>query len=258
MGKRDRYEPGTFCWVDLATTDPEGAKAFYNELFGWEAEDMPAGEDATYTMMNLDGDYVAGLYEMDDERKSQGVPPYWLSYISVEDAEVAAAKAKELGGKVIEEAFDVVDSGRMSVISDPEGTVVPLWQPKGHIGAGRVNDPGCPSLNQLNTTDPERAAEFYEGLFGWEISQVVEDPPYWGINNKGSLNGGMMVPRNDTPPSWLVYFTTDDFDGAVEKIGDLGGTILVPQTDVPPEGRIAVFTDPQGAAFALFEGRTDE
>ena len=51
MGKRERYEPGTFCWVDLATTDSAGAKTFYGELFGWEGEDMPAGEAATYTMM---------------------------------------------------------------------------------------------------------------------------------------------------------------------------------------------------------------
>jgi predicted enzyme related to lactoylglutathione lyase len=58
MGKRERYEPGTFCWVDLATTDPAGAKAFYGGLFGWEAEDMPAGEAGTYTMLRLHGDEV--------------------------------------------------------------------------------------------------------------------------------------------------------------------------------------------------------
>jgi predicted enzyme related to lactoylglutathione lyase len=51
MGRRERYEPGTFCWVDLATTDPAGAKTFYGELFGWEAEDMPAGEAGTYMML---------------------------------------------------------------------------------------------------------------------------------------------------------------------------------------------------------------
>ena len=56
MGKREHYEPGTFCWVDLATTDPAGAKTFYRELFGWEAEDMPAGEAGTYTMLRLDGE----------------------------------------------------------------------------------------------------------------------------------------------------------------------------------------------------------
>ena len=44
MGKRESYEPGTFCWADLATPNPAGAKVFYAELFGWEAQDVLAGE----------------------------------------------------------------------------------------------------------------------------------------------------------------------------------------------------------------------
>ncbi|HZF57385.1 MAG TPA: hypothetical protein VEZ19_02790, partial [Rubrobacter sp.] len=74
MGKRERYEPGTFSWVDLVTTNPAGAKDFYCELFGWEAEDMPAGEGATYTMLSLDGDYVGGLSAMGIKQREQGVP----------------------------------------------------------------------------------------------------------------------------------------------------------------------------------------
>ncbi len=109
MGKRERYEPGTFCWVDLATTDPAGAKAFYGELFGWEVEDMPAGEGATYTMARLDGDYVCGLYEMDAAQREQGVAPHWFSYVSVESADAAVSRARELGGTVYGEAFDVLD-----------------------------------------------------------------------------------------------------------------------------------------------------
>jgi len=58
MGKREHYEPGTFCWVDLTTIDSASAKSFYGELFGWEAEDMPAGEAGTYTMLILEGDEV--------------------------------------------------------------------------------------------------------------------------------------------------------------------------------------------------------
>jgi predicted enzyme related to lactoylglutathione lyase len=94
MGKRERYEPGTFCWVDLATTDPEGAKAFYGELFGWEAEDMPAGEAGTYTMLRLGGDEVCALYEMGTEQREQGVRPRWFSYVSVEDADATVSRAR--------------------------------------------------------------------------------------------------------------------------------------------------------------------
>src|ERR671917_2830351 len=124
MGKRERYEPGTFCWVDLATTDPAGAKAFYGELFGWEAEDMPAGEAGTYTMLRLDGDEVCALYELAAGRREQGIPSHWLSYVSVEDAYATASRARELGGTVFGEAFDIDGDGRMVVVQDPTGAVL--------------------------------------------------------------------------------------------------------------------------------------
>lgn len=260
MGKRERYEPGAFCWVDLATTDPAGAKAFYGELFGWEAEDMPAGESGMYTMLSLDGDVVCAIYELDAGRREQGIPPHWFSYVSVEDAGATAARARELGGMVYGEAFDVLDAGRMAIVQDPTGAVFGAWQPRSHIGARRVNEPGCLSLNQLNTHDPERATGFYGDLFGWDIHQVNDDvPPYWGIDNNGSLNGGMMgMDVRGAPSHWLVYFVAEDLDAAAARIGQLGGTVIVSPMSVPPENRILVALDPQGAAFALFEGRTDD
>jgi uncharacterized protein len=262
MGKRDRYEPGTFCWVDLATTDPTGAKAFYGELFGWEAEDMPAGEEATYTMLRLDGDYVCALYEMDAARREQGGPPSWFSYVSVADADAVASRARELGGTVYGEAFDVLDAGRMAVIGDPTGAVLGAWQPREHIGAGRVNDPGCLTLNELHTRDPEAAITFYAGLFGWETEVIVEngEPVYGSINNAGSLNGGLMPmteEHEDAPSYWLPYFTVTSIEGAVAKGRDLGGKLMAGPLAVPA-GRIAAVSDPQGAAFALFEGETDD
>ena len=92
MGERTHYEPGTFSWIDLSTTDVEGAKAFYSRLFGWETEDMPAGDAGTYTMSSLRGRYVCGLSAQREEERSQGVPPHWSSYVTVEDAEAIAER----------------------------------------------------------------------------------------------------------------------------------------------------------------------
>ncbi len=125
------------------TTDPVGAKAFYGELFGWEAEDMPAGDAGTYTMLRLDGDYVCALYEMGAEGREQGTPAHWFPYVSVEDADATASRARELGGTVYSEAFDVLDSGRMAIIGGPTGAVLGAWQPRAHIGAHRANDLGA-------------------------------------------------------------------------------------------------------------------
>lgn len=262
MGKRERYEPGTFCWVDLATTDPAGAKAFYGALFGWEAEDMPAGEAGTYTMLHLDGDYVCGLYEMERERREAGIPAHWFSYVSVESADSTAKRARELGGDVYGEAFDVLDSGRMAIIVDPTGGALAAWEPRAHAGAGRVNDIGCLTLNELHTREPRAAAAFYAELFDWatETAEESGEPVYVSIKNAGSLNGGIM-PMNGqdsgTPSAWIPYFTVSSCDGAAERIRELGGAVIAGPLDVPA-GRIAVARDPQGAVFALFEGETDD
>ncbi|HEX6711339.1 MAG TPA: VOC family protein [Rubrobacter sp.] len=262
MGKRDHYEPGTFCWADLQTTDPAGAKAFYTDLFGWEAEDMPAGEAGTYTMLSLGGDEVCAMYEMDSGQREQGIPSYWLSYVSVEDADATAARARELGGTVYGEAFDVLDVGRMAIIGDPAGAMFVAWQPRTHIGARRVNDVGCMGWNELQTRDPEAAGEFYGGLFGWEILPIEDDGRivYTTVKNNGSQNGGFMPmaeQHGDAPSFWLPYFTVSSRDGAVEKVQELGGALLAGPLDLP-SGRIAVLADPQGAAFAVFEGETDD
>jgi predicted enzyme related to lactoylglutathione lyase len=260
MGKRTSYAPGTFCWTDLATTDPEGAKAFYGELFAWEAEDMPAGEAGTYTMMSLDGDYVCGLYDMPGDQRERGVPPNWLSHISVESADAVAARAGELGGAVLAEPFDVLDAGRMALVQDPTGGLVAAWEPRSHIGAGRVNDPGCLTWNELQTPDPRKASAFYSSLFGWEAEPAEEsgETVYVTIRNAGHANGGMMpVQQEGVPAHWLPYFTVESCESAVVKARESGGKVLAGPMNVG-FGEIAVLTDPQGAAFALFEGEVDE
>lgn len=262
MGKRERYEPGTFCWVDLATTDPDAAKAFYGALFGWTAADMPTGDGGIYTMLRLDGDDVAGLAELDAGRRAQGVPPHWFHHVSVADADATAARARALGGTVHGEPFDVLDSGRMALVQDPTGAMLAAWQPRRHIGAGRVNDPGCLTWDELQSRDPEAAIAFYGGLFDWDAERIEEDGRlvYVTLRNAGGSNGGMMpMPerQGDAPSAWLAYFTVPSSDAGVERVRELGGEVLAGPMNVG-NGRIAVVRDPQGAAFALFEGETDD
>jgi predicted enzyme related to lactoylglutathione lyase len=259
VGERTSHAPGTFSWVDVSTTDQEGAKRFYQELFGWEADDVPAGEGIVYSMMKLDGRSVAAISPQQEQQREMGVPPVWNSYVTVEEADAAANKAKELGANLFAEPFDVFDAGRMAVIQDPQGAVFMVWEPRESIGAELVNVPGALTLNQLNTSDPEAAGRFYGDLFGWRIEQVSEEPeqPYWGIYNGDRLNGGMMGHQGPAPPHWLPYFASEDVDAASAKIAELGGNVIIGPMDIP-SGRIAVAQDPQGAYFALFAGRFDD
>ena len=259
MGKRQSYEPGTFCWVDLSTPDAEGAKAFYASLFGWEFRDDEIPGGGVYTMCFREGDAVGAIVEQDEQ------PAHWNNYVSVESADETAAKARDLGATPIEDPFDVMEFGRMAVLVDPGGAMLCAWEPRSHIGAGRVNDLGCMSWNELQTRDSEAAGNFYQTLFGWETQPIEEDGTlvYTTIKNAGSQNGGFMPmseQHGDAPPFWLPYFTVASCDDAIAKVQELGGEVFAGPMDLPdpPPSRIAVLGDPQGAAFAIFEGETDD
>ena len=253
MTEFTKYEPGTFSWVDLVTTNSKAAKKFYGELFGWSFEDTPAGEGMTYTMASLRGKSVAGLYGMGPEMAEH--PPHWQSYVSVANADESVKKAKALGGKVVQGPYDAMEAGRMAVIQAPDGAYFSVWQPNAHIGAQLVNEPGCFSWNELGTRDVEKAKAFYTGLFDWGVQ--VDDMgafKYTTFKVGERMNGGMMemTPEwGDIPPHWGVYFSVEDCDAAAEKITSLGGTVLRPPADIPGTGRFAVVQDPQGGVFNI-------
>ena len=90
--------------------------------------------------------------------RATDIQPNWTSYVTVADAGAAVARAKELGGRVVDDAFDVLDVGRMAVLEDPQGAVFAVWQPRARIGAERVNDIGCLCMNELATTDVRSGA----------------------------------------------------------------------------------------------------
>jgi predicted enzyme related to lactoylglutathione lyase len=258
MSERTQYPPGTFCWTDLTTTDQEAAKAFYGGLFGWEAEDMPVGEGVFYSMQRLRGKDVAAISPQPQQQRDAGAPPVWNSYVSVESADAALERAKELGGTVHAPAFDVMEAGRMGVIQDPQGAFLLAWQPRQHFGAQIVNEPGALVWNELNTTDPEGALAFYSGLFGWEITAVEgTEEPYWSIKNGDANNGGIRaLGQPGVPPHWLVYFAVEEIEEAIAKVEQLGGSKMVGPIDIQI-AKIAVVADPQGAFFALYAGQTD-
>src|SRR6185503_17127296 len=220
------YKPGTFCWVELGTSDGEAAKKFYTQLFNWDFTDHPMGPAGVYTMLTQNGKDVAALYQLTPDMTSAGVPPHWMSYVSVTSADESAAKAKELGATLMKEPFDVQDVGRMAVIQDPTGAVFALWQAGTHKGAAVVNVPNSFCWNELATPDTTKAGDFYTGLFGWG-KKVQEMGPmtYTSFLNDERPAGGMYAPTPDmgeVTPNWLVYFAVDDADAKHKKASELG------------------------------------
>jgi len=251
MPERTAHAPGTPSWVDIQTSDPTAAKSFYRALFGWEYDDRPVGHDADghdafYSMATKNGKHVAAIAPL----PMPGVPPHWNTYVTVADVDATAAQVGTAGGSVMMPPFDVMDAGRMSVIADPTGATLCLWQPTNHIGASLVNEPGALSWNELMTSDIPAATAFYAKIFGWEASPLdMPGMEYTELKLRDrSIAGAMKPPTEGMPAMWGVYFAVDDTDKAVEIATSNGGTVLQPPVDIPP-GRMAVLADPAGAMF---------
>jgi predicted enzyme related to lactoylglutathione lyase len=273
MPDRDGYIQGVPCWVDTSQPEPEAAVEFYAGLFGWAFEDaMPPGSEGRYFIARLRGREVAAVGSI-----PESAPPaaMWNTYVWVDDADEAASRAREAGGRVLTEPFDVMDAGRMAVLADPEGAAFCAWQANEHRGARVVNEPGSLNFNGLHTRNAEGAKSFYRAVFGWETLVLEGGFRMWALPGYGDyLERGDPELRKrvaelggptgfedvvasinpiaedepDTPAHWSVTFAVDDADAVAAKAAELGGTVVAPPFDAPWV-RMTVIADPQGATF---------
>lgn len=257
MTNIERHPAGSFCWIELHTSDQNAAKSFYSTLFGWEAHDSPMGPNDFYTEFKLQGREAAAGCTLRPEHRAQGVPPHWAIYIAVENADATAAKAGQLGGKILAPAFDVMDFGRMAIIQDPTGAQFCVWQANKNTGIRIANVHGTLCWADLSTPDVKRASDFYSGLLGWQIAADPKDPSgYLHIKIGEHFIGGVPPSKYrqpGTPPHWLAYFLVDDVDASAAKAKQMGANFYVPPMTVEGVGRMAIIADPQGAVFAIFK-----
>jgi uncharacterized protein len=245
------FAPGTPSWVDLGSPDVDASIAFYGDVFGWTASDPGPPEAGGYRFFLQDSKMVAGIGPLMNE----GQPPAWLNYVTVADADAAAATARDAGATVWVGPMDVMDVGRFAIISDPTGAALGLWEPRRHTGAELVNEPVSLAWNELTTRDTEAAKPFYAATFGWEAETAqMGDIEYttWQLDGKpvgGMLAMGEQFPAQ-VPAHWLAYFAVEDADATVERIRAAGGDVMYGPVDIPA-GRFAVAGDPHRAVFGV-------
>jgi uncharacterized protein len=247
MTEVTQYAPGTPSWVDLATTDAESARAFYTGLFGWEGDTQGEGA-GYYTLLRKDGRDVAALFPSGPENG----PPHWNTYVTVADVDRAVERAEPAGGTVVVPPFDVMDLGRMAVVSDPTGAVIALWESRRHIGARLINEPGAFCWSELTTSDRERAAAFYGAVLGWSSRTNTMGPMTYTEFQNGVSTVAGMTEMAGVPPNWGVYFAVEDADETVARAEELGGAVVRPVMDLPI-GRFATLLDPQQAMFSIIQ-----
>lgn len=251
----DESNRGRFIWYELLSSDPEAAKAFYTELLGWETAVFD-GAAGPYTMwMRAESDPIGGLMKLPDEAAAQGAPSHWLGYVHTPDTDATVARAQELGGKVCAGPMDIPTVGRIAVLADPQGAMFAVHTPEKDMPAGEPKL-GNVAWHELGTTDWEAGLAFYSELFGWQKEQAMDMGPAgtyltWGL--PGCTLGGMYNKgaEHPGPPAWLYYVLVDDVNVTTEKAKALGAQVMVPPMEVPGGGWIAVYSDLQGAAFAV-------
>jgi len=247
---------GRFVWYELMTSDPDGAKAFYQKVLGWGASPWEGGEKP-YTMWMNGEKALGGVLELPEPARKAGAPPHWLAYIATPDLGATVARARELGANILEPLIEIPTVGKIAILADPQGAVFAAYTPEERVPdqEGGPND-GDVSWHELATTDTKAAFRFYSDLFGWETTSEMdmgEFGVYHMYGQHGVPYGGIYdkPPDMPAPPHWLLYVRVSDIDAALERVKQNGGQVLNGPMEVPGGDMVAQCMDPQGAAFAL-------
>lgn len=249
---------GRPCWYELMTATGElsAAEAFYGSVLGWTFQDSGM-EGFAYHLATSDGDMVAGAMEPPPD--AGGMPPFWMLYFAVDDADATVAAIEAAGGRVHRAPADIPGTGRFAIVADPQGAgfgiLQPLPMPEGAGGSAFAQQrPGHGSWHDLMTTDSAAGFDFYAAIFGWSKARVYdmgEIGTYQIFAHDGLDIGGMMGLGNAPMPCWLPYFGSDGITEAVARLEAAGGKVAHGPLEVPGGAFIAVAQDPQGAWFAL-------
>ena len=262
---------GEFVWYELMTRDPDGAKAFYDGVVGWNIGERPPG-DMDYRIIDAGegppsndsapsraGDrYVGGVLRLTDEMCAHGARAVWLGYVGADDVDATITKLEGLGGRVLVPAKDIPAVGRIAMVTDPQGVPFYVMRGMGEDGTSTAFKPmadGHCAWNELSTPDQAGALSFYGKLFGWVSNEAMpmgEMGDYAFLDHNGGRIGAVMRHHgNDGVPGWTYYFHVADIDAAKAKVDSRGGKILQEPHEVPGGEHIIVGTDPDGTVFAL-------
>ena len=254
MPTRDHAPIGSPCWADLWTSDVEGSRKFYGELFGWEGQE-PSPEFGGYFMFTRDGAPVAGGMGDMPDMPAQNV---WTIYLATDDIGKTVGEAEAQGAQIVSPPMAVADLGTQAVLIDPTGANLGAWQPGTFPGFTVLNERGAPSWFELHTRDHAAAVSFYRSVFRWDTNSVGDSDefryttmrnPNGGEDLAGIMDAKAFLPEG-VPSHWSVYWQVDDPDAIVSRVKALGGSVVMDATDTP-YGRLATVTDPAGAQFKL-------
>lgn len=255
---------GQFLWYELMTPDPDGAKAFYDAVVGWNIAEPH--DDIGYRMIGRsDGGFAGGVLPLDEDMQQHGALPMWLGYLSVADIEAAVAAIEAAGGRTLMGPRQIDNIGPIALVTDPQGAPFYIMTP-----TPPANDPNAKSdvfspeaeqrvgWNELSTSDPAAARKFYGDQFGWvsdDFMDMGEMGQYRFLDHHGLRIGALCGTMPGARSKWRYYFRVPSIEAAKAAAESAGGTIDMGPHQVPTGDWIIIGGDPQGAEFALVGGK---
>ena len=256
---------GCHIWYELMTTDPEGAKRFYDRAIGWDIG--PAHDEVGYRMIGRgDGGFAGGLLPLSQEMCEHGARPSWLGYVGVNDVDASLIDIEAKGGRTLMPAQDIDMAGRIAMVADPQGNPFYIMKPTPPPGdENKESDVFSTSAeqrvnwNELATADPVAARHFYGELFAWtsdDFMPMGDLGEYRFFAHDGKTIGAVYHPQNEglagkKDTGWRYYIRVPSISKAAEAVKTNGGTIDMDPHEVPGGDYIIIGHDPQGAEFSL-------
>lgn len=254
--------PGKRVWADLFTSDVDGARRFYGELFGWQWREVSVKPERRYGLfLDADGEPVAGVAF---RRSPDPEVPYarWVYYFSTPDVEGVLARVKQAGGRVMLPRREVAERGTLAVAADPEGAPFGLLRSSSGDPPDERADVGDWLWVGLFARDAPAACQFYASLFGYGVRprQDPGEPHDFVLTAGGFWRAGVGQLRADTDnrPTWLGFVRVEDLDATAARAEQLGAEQLYVTESREPGEALAIYDDPFGAPFAFLPWRYPE
>lgn len=252
---------GKVVWHDLITHVPAESRRFYEELFGWEFQSvgtmLGTGDDNVYSLIRNDGRLIGGMIDANRLRNAEDDIAQWVTVVSVEDVDRAAAEFESRGGRIYTQPTDLESRGRIAVVEDAQGAILALLEARD--GDPRDRDPEINDFlwDELWTTDVDAATEFYRSIIGYEVEDYDEEGDdreqiYRLLTNGDRPRVGIIDnPFEDVRPVWVNYIRVEDPSAITARVESLGGRVLVEAQARDIGGEVAFIAGPSGAGIAL-------
>jgi predicted enzyme related to lactoylglutathione lyase len=244
---------GKFIWADLVTDDVAAARKFYGELFNWTFREV-----GTYTIAANDERPLAGMFKPASTTRPPGAKPRWLGFISVWDVGKTARIVTKRGGRVVAAPWKVPDRGEQAVFADPEGALFGAVRSSSGDPPDFLAEPGDWIWIQFLSRDAKKAAEFYGKVAGYDVVENRGGPAAsdYVLASRGFARATVRtIPPNhkNVPPNWLPFVRVKNVPETLARTTQLGGVVrLAPKPEVF-DGKVAVISDPTGAAIGVME-----